>query len=113
MNSGKSDLFPKHTWQIKMEEACIPLTAFSAPQGHYEWLVMPFRLKNAPQIFQRRMDNIFKSLSNICLVYRDDILIFSKTIEQHKIDIKPVTNKCIEHEIVLGETKCAYAQQEI
>jgi len=72
-------------WQIKMDEESIPLTAFSVPQGHYEWIVMPFGLKNAPQIFQRRMDNIFKDLNHCCLVYIDDILVFSKTIEQQKM----------------------------
>ena len=49
-----------------MEEESIPLTAFSAPQGHYEWIAMPFGLKNVPQIFQRRMDNIFKGLNHYC-----------------------------------------------
>jgi len=68
-------------WQIKMNKESVPLTAFSAPQGHYEWIVMPFGLKNAPQIFQRRMDNIFKDLNHCCLIYIDDILVFSKTIE--------------------------------
>ena len=42
-------------WQIKMDEESIPLTAFSATQGHYEWTIMSFTLKNAPQIFQRRV----------------------------------------------------------
>ena len=37
-------------WQIKIDEKSIPLTVFSAPQGHYEWIVMLFGLKNAPQI---------------------------------------------------------------
>ncbi|KAJ9556228.1 LOW QUALITY PROTEIN: hypothetical protein OSB04_010842 [Centaurea solstitialis] len=43
-------------WQIKMHPDSILYTSFSTPQGQYEWLVMPFGLKNAPQIFQRKMD---------------------------------------------------------
>ena len=74
---------------------------------------MPFGLKNAPQIFQRRMDNIFKDLNYCCLVYIDDILVFSKTIEQRKDDVLAVTKRCIDHEIILGNNKCIYAEQEI
>ena len=64
-----------------MDDESILLTAFSAPQGHYEWIVMPFGFKNAPQIFQRRMDNVFKDFNHCCLVYIDDILVLFKTIE--------------------------------
>jgi len=78
-------------WQIKMDEKSIPLTTFSALQGYYEWIVMSFSFKNAPQIFQRRMDNIFKDLHHCCLVYIDEILAFFKTIEQHKDDILVIT----------------------
>ena len=74
---------------------------------------MPFDLKNAPQIFQRRMDNIFKNLNHCCLVYIDDILIFSKTIEQHKNDVLTVTQRCIDYSIILEKNKCVYAKQEI
>ena len=84
-----------------MDEESILLTAFSAPQRHYEWIVMSFGLKNAPQIFQRRMDNIFKDLNHCCLVYIDDILIFSKTIEQHKDDVLAIIQRCIDHGIIL------------
>jgi len=100
-------------WQIKMDKESISLTAFSTPQGHYEWIVMPFDLKNAPLIFQRRMDNIFKDLNHCFLVYIDDILVFSKTIEQHKDDVLAVTQGCIDHGIILGKNKCIYAKQEI
>jgi len=53
-------------WQKKMHEESIPLTVFSARQGYYEWIVMRFGLKNGPQTFQGRMDNIFKDLNHYC-----------------------------------------------
>ena len=80
-----------------MDEESIPLTAFSVPQGHYEWIVMPFDLKNAPQIFQRRIDNTFKDLNHCCLVYIDDILVFSKTIKQYKDNVLAVTQLSLIH----------------
>lgn len=78
-------------WQIKMDEVSIPLTTFIVPQGHYQWIIVSFGLKNVSQIFQRRMDNIFKDLNNCCLVYIDDILVFFKTIEEYKDDVLVVT----------------------
>ena len=74
---------------------------------------MPFGLKNSPQIFQRRMDNIFKDLSHCCLVYIDDILVFSKTIEQHKDVVLVITQGCLDHGIILGKNKCIHTEQEI
>jgi len=100
-------------WQIKMDEESIPLTVFSAPQGHYESTVMPFGLKNSPQIFQRRMDNIFKDLNHYCLVYIGYILDFAKTIKQHKDEVLAVTQRCIDQGIILGKNKCIYTKQEI
>ena len=58
-----------------MDNDNIPITAFSTPRGHYEWLVMPFGLKNAPQIFQRKMGKIFFDYSAFIIVYIDDMLI--------------------------------------
>jgi len=91
-------------WQIKIDEKSIPLTAFSAPQGLYKWIVMPFGLKNVPQIFQRRMSNTFKDFNHCCLVYIDDILVFSKTIEQHIDDVLVFIQRCIDHGIILERT---------
>ena len=59
------------------------------------------------------MDNIFKDLNHCCLVYIDNSLVFSKTIEQHKDDVLAVTQRCIDHGIILGKNKCIYAEQEI
>ena len=70
-------------WQVKMHPESIPWTAFTCSEGHFEWTVMPFGLKNAPQIFQRKMDNIFKHCSSFTCVYIDDILVFSKNKKEH------------------------------
>ena len=47
------------------------------------------------------------------MIYIDDILVFSKTIEQHKDDVLAVTQRCIDYGIILGKNKCIYAEQEI
>ena len=59
------------------------------------------------------MDSIFKDLNHYCLVYIDDILVFSKTIEQHKDNVLPVTQRCIDHSINLGKNRRIYTEQEI
>ena len=64
-------------WQIKMDNDSIPIIAFSTPRGHYEWMVMPFGLKHAPQVFQRKMDKILSDYSTFIIVYIDDMLICS------------------------------------
>ncbi|KAJ1696376.1 hypothetical protein LUZ63_004888 [Rhynchospora breviuscula] len=63
--------------QVVMDPDSIEWTAFVIPNGLYEWLVMPFGLKNAPAIFQRKMDDCFRGTEDFIAVYIDDILVFS------------------------------------
>jgi hypothetical protein len=100
-------------WQIRMDEESQKLTAFSCPQGHYQWTVVPFGLKQAPGIFQRHMDDTFKDLYKICCIYVDNILIFSKTENQHILDVLRVLNSCNEIGIILSEKKAIIAQTRI
>ena len=74
-------------WQVKMHLDSIPWTTFSCPEGHFEWLVMPFGLKNAPSIFQRKMDNIFRHNDLFVAVNIDDILLFRKNKKKHIIHL--------------------------
>lgn len=70
-------------WQIQITEKDKYKTTFNLPFGQYEWNVMPFGLKNAPSKFQNLMNNIFNPYQNFILVYINDILIFSQSIDQH------------------------------
>lgn len=68
--------------QLRLTEDSKKLTAFTVPNGFYEWNVLPFGYKNAPGRFQSFMDSCFKDLQN-CVVYIDDILLYSRTYEEH------------------------------
>src|SRR5690348_14109464 len=71
-------------WQIPLSEDAIQKTAFTSRFGLYEYLVMPYGLTNAPATFQRMMDLVLVGLTWVeCLVYMDDIIIFSETWEEH------------------------------
>ena len=70
-------------WQIQIAEPDRYKTAFTVPFGHYEWNVMPFCLKNAPSEFQNIMNDIFTPYTGFIIVYIDDVLVFSNTIDQH------------------------------
>ncbi|GKB87504.1 ORFIII-like polyprotein [Tanacetum coccineum] len=78
----KSPPYPPIPSQVaQQDEEAIPWTAFLVPGGLYEWLVMPFGLKNAPTVFQRKMDNCFKGTKSFIAVYIDDILIAVSTVD--------------------------------
>ena len=72
-------------WQVEMEEESKALTAFTVgPLGFYECERMPFGLTNAPATFQRLMQSCLGNLHlQYCIIYLDDIIAFSKTLEEH------------------------------
>ena len=99
-------------WQIRLDEDSKPWTAFSCPCGLYEWNVMPFGLKNAPQIFQRMMDRIFGKYSFI-LVYIDDILVFSKTLPEHIKHLELVFEELINNGLIVSRKKIKLFKNQI
>ena len=70
-------------WQIQIIENDRYKTAFTTHFGHYEWNVMPFGLKNAPSEFQNIMNDVFNSFSHFTIIYIDDILVYSSSIDEH------------------------------
>ena len=69
---------------IRIKEGDEWKTAFRTRYGHFEYTVMPFGLTNAPAVFQRFMNHVFKDiLDQYVIIYLDDILIYSETLEEH------------------------------
>ncbi|KAL2228603.1 UNVERIFIED_CONTAM: Enzymatic polyprotein [Sesamum indicum] len=100
-------------YQIKMESESKKFTAFSTPQGQYIWNVLPMGLANAPQIFQRKMDNLFKDYFEFMFVYIDDILIASKNMKEHIRHLEIFSDACYREGLVLSEKKATIAVNKI
>ena len=100
--------------QVRVQEADIYKTAFRTRYGLYEFVVLPFGLCNAPATFMRLMNDIFRDELDRCvLVYLDDILVFSPTVEQHLRDIKTILEKLRLHRLYAKLTKCEFLKEEI
>ena len=84
-------------------------TAFRTRYGHYEYLVMPFGLTNAPASFQAYAnDCLHEFLDVFCLVYLDDVLIFSETLDEHVTHVKRVLQRLREYGLTCKLRKCDF-----
>ncbi|CAN6727421.1 unnamed protein product [Malus baccata var. baccata] len=97
--------------QIKIAPEDIHKTAFRCPGhvGAYEYMVMPFGLKNAGATYQRAMNAIFHDLIGQSMeVYIDDIVVKSKTEEQHLADLRRALTRMRIHKLKMNPKKCAF-----
>ena len=86
--------------QIGIRPGDVPKTAFNTPFGHYEFKVLSFGLTNAPATFQAVMNDIFGPyLGKFVLVYLDDILVFSRSPEEHAEHLRLVLQLLREHSL--------------
>mgnify|MGYP004711495473 CR=1 FL=1 len=100
-------------WQIQILVSDRYKTAFTVPFGHYEWNLIPFGLKNAPSEFQRIMNEIFSPYSSFIIVYIDDVLVFSKNIEQHFKHLNTFLHITQKNDLVVSQKKISLFQTKI
>ena len=94
---------------IRMREEGIPKTAFRFHYGHFDFVAMPFGLKNVPATFQSFMSNIFhKKLRKFVLVFFDDILICNKTWKEHLHNLEVVLKILYDQSLFAKLSKCEF-----
>ena len=97
--------------QVRVKPCDIHKTAFRTHNGHYEYLVMPFGLCNAPSTFQAIMNSIFRHhLRKFILVFFDDILIYSPNWDHHLVHVRQTFKILRQHRFFVKARKCAFGQ---
>ena len=102
-------------WQVELEESDKHKTAFQVGTlGFYEFHRMPFGLCNAPATFQRLMERCMGELNlDQCLIYLDDVIIFSTTFEEHLQRLEAVFTRLQDHNLKLKAKKCDFLKSEV
>ncbi|GJW35200.1 putative reverse transcriptase domain-containing protein [Tanacetum coccineum] len=100
--------------QLRVREEDIPKTAFRTRYGHFEFTVMPFGLTNAPAIFMDLMNRVCKPyLDKFVIVFIDDILIYSKSEEEHEVHLKAILDLLKKEKLYAKILKCEFWLQEV
>eukprot|EP00731_Ephydatia_muelleri_P003764 Em0001g3764a len=101
-------------WQVEVDPLYREKTAFITPFGLHQFRVMPFGLSNAPATFQRLMEQVLAGLHwSTCLVYLDDIIVFSRTVADHLDQLRDVFTRLKNAGLTLKPSKCHLLQMEV
>ena len=102
-------------WQVELDEASKEYTAFTlGPLGFYQCERMPFGLCNAPATFQRLMEACLEDLNLIwCLIYLDDVIVFSKTLDEHLERLEAVFTRMRDAGLKLKPSKCSLFKNKL
>ena len=96
-------------YQLKIRLSDIPKTTFVIRYGQYEFTVMPFRLTNSLAYFMNLMNKVFmEELDKFIVVFIDDILIYSRSAEEHEQHLRVILNKLWAHELYAKFSKCEF-----
>ena len=100
--------------QLKIKKEDVPKIAFRTRYGHYEFLVLPFGLTNAPAFFMDLMNRVFRPfLDKFAVVFIDDILVYSKTRKEHANHLRMVLKTLEEHKLYAKLTKCEFWPERV
>ena len=101
-------------WQVRMNPADVPKTTFTTYRGNHAFRVMPFGLTNAPATFQRLMNSVLQPcLGRFVEVYLDDIIIYSRTIEEHLSHLTSVFDLLRRAQLRMKRAKCRFGESEL
>ena len=107
------DLFSGY-WQMPVEKSSRPMTAFTTQTGHYEFKKLPFGMRNGVASFSRMMGSVLTGLTgNEALVYLDDILIFTRSVEGHFRKLEDVLKRLSQHNLKVKLKKCSFLRKRL
>ena len=110
---SKIDLKSRY-YQLRIREQDVHKTAFRTRYGYFEFLVMLFRLTNAPAAFMDMMQRVFRPyLDQFVIVFIDDILIYSDSAEQHAEHLRTTLQTLREHQLYEKFSKCEFWRTKI
>ncbi|XP_061765808.1 uncharacterized protein LOC133558442 [Nerophis ophidion] len=106
--------FTNGYWQVKVAEGDREKTAFTTGRGLYQWRSMPMGLPNSPATFQRMMELVLRGLPwQVCMVYLDDVLIYSPTFEAHLTSLREIFSRIHAAGLRLNHKKCHLARDHV
>ena len=95
--------------QLRIREQDVAKTAFRSRYGHYEFLVMPFSLTNSPAAFMDLMNRVFRPfLDQFVIVFIDDVLVYSRSDEEHEQHLRAVLQTLREHRLFAKFNNCEF-----
>ena len=103
----------KGFYQVEVEPLSQDKTAFISPFGKFQFLRMPFGLKNAPATFQRLMEVVLADCNDCSAPYIDDIVVFSMSVEEHVQHLRRVLGALRKYGLTIKEEKCQFGREKV